>query len=81
MEYLEERAMQDKKEYQQHKLQFERSLAEMEVERNEAFKNEKLSEERLKLAQEEHAKALAKTKTKYSSSAAELEDQLQEMSA
>lgn len=34
----------------------------MENERNDAFKNEKLGEERLRIAQEEFAKTLAKTK-------------------
>lgn len=51
----------------------------MEAERNEAFKNEKLSEERLRLAQEEHTKALAKLKTKYESRSEDLENQLHEM--
>ena len=45
----------------------------MENERNEAYKNEKVSQERLKLAQEEHTKALTKMKTKYESKFSDLE--------
>ena len=45
----------------------------MESERNEAYKNEKLSEERLKLAQGEFSKTGAKSKSKYESKISELE--------
>lgn len=76
VEYLEERAMQDKKEYHLQKLALESTIAVMETERNEAFKKEKLSDERLRMGQEEHAKALAKLRSKYESRVAELEGQL-----
>ena len=45
----------------------------MESERNEAYKNEKVSQERLKLVQDEHEKALAKMKAKYENKFSELE--------
>ena len=45
----------------------------MENERNEAFKNAKISEERLKMGQEEHTKALAKMKLKFETKINELE--------
>ena len=45
----------------------------MENERNEAFKNAKVSEERLKMGQEEHTKALAKMKLKFETKINELE--------
>lgn len=44
MEYLEERAIEDKKEFQQQKIYQETRISEMESERNEAFKNEKVSD-------------------------------------
>lgn len=79
VEYLEERAIQDKKEYQQSKLHHERILAEVENARNDAYKNDKLSEERLKISQDEHAKAILKMKTKNDARVAELENQAHEM--
>ena len=45
----------------------------MENERNDAYKNEKVSQERLKLLQEEHTKALAKMKAKYETKINDLE--------
>lgn len=53
----------------------------MESQRNEAFKNEKVSQERLKLVQDEHEKALAKMKAKFENKISELETQLQEESS
>lgn len=46
----------------------------MENERNEAFKNEKVCEQRLEIAQEENTKALAKIKSKYEQKNSELEE-------
>lgn len=51
----------------------------MENERNEAYKNDKLSEERLKLAQEEHAKTQDKLKLKNDVRVSELEQEVTEL--
>lgn len=48
-------------------------MADMEAERNEAFKNDKVSAERLKVALDEHAKALSKVKSKSDAKVTELE--------
>jgi len=53
----------------------------METERNEAFKNEKISVERLKIVQDEHTKALAKIKSKNESRIFDLETQLSDKSS
>ena len=53
----------------------------MENERNDAYKNEKVSQERLKMVQEEHTKALAKMKTKYEGKFNDLESKLEEESS
>ena len=76
VEYLEERTIEDKKEFQQQKIHQETRISEMESERNEAYKNEKVSQERLKLVQEEHTRALAKMKIKYEGKVNDLESQL-----
>ena len=47
--------------------------SEFENERNEAFKDHKLSEERLRVAQEEHASIVAKLKSKNETKVNELE--------
>ena len=39
VEYLEERAIEDKKEFQQQKIHQETRISEMESERNDAYKN------------------------------------------
>ena len=51
IEYLGERAVEDKKEYQQTKLRLERTITELENERSELLKSSKLSEQRLKMAE------------------------------
>lgn len=51
----------------------------MEAERNEAFKNDKVSEERLRVALDEHSKALSKVKSKSDTKVAELELQLKDI--
>ena len=44
IEYLEERAIEDKKEFLQVKLRLEATISELESERGELFKNQKVSE-------------------------------------
>ncbi len=53
----------------------------MQNERNEAFKNEKLAEERVKILQEDHTKALAKLKNKYELKVGELDEQLRNLTS
>ena len=55
IEYLEERAMEDKKESAQVKIKLNTQISELESERGELVKNQKIAEERLKISQEEHA--------------------------
>ncbi len=46
----------------------------MQNERNEAFKNEKLADERVKILSEDHTKAVAKLKNKFELKVGELDD-------
>ena len=57
----------------------ERIIAELENARNDAYKNDKVSEEHLKIAFDEHAKANLKMKTKHDARVGELETQAHEM--
>ena len=55
--------MQDKKEFESTKSRYENTITDLENERAESMKNEKVSQERLRLAQEEHKKHLSKMQT------------------
>ena len=72
VEYLEERGMQDKKEFQQTKGRLEETILDLEKSRAEALKNEKVCQERLRLTKEEHQKHLEKMKKKTGSQVDEL---------
>ena len=76
IEYLEERAIEDKKEFQQNKLRLERTITELENERGELYKNQKVSEERLRLAAEEHTKNKESFQKKSGQQVEELENQI-----
>lgn len=56
LEYVEERASQDKKEFQQQRDSLEKTILELESSRNEAIKNGKLDQERLNHLTEDSAK-------------------------
>ena len=57
IEYLEERAMSDKKEFQQGKIKLNTTISELESEKGELIKNNKIFEGRLQMEKEEHAKS------------------------
>ena len=79
VEYLEERAIQDKKEFQQTKLRFERTISELESERAEVYKSQKVSEERLKMAESEHTKNKESFQKKSGQQVTELENRITEL--
>ena len=73
--------MQDKKEFESTKSRYENTITDLENERAEAMKNEKVSQERLRLAQEEHKKHLSKMQTSTGNQVDGLQEQVEELKA
>jgi hypothetical protein len=79
LEYVEERASQDKKEFQQQRDHLERTILDLETSRNEAVKACKLDQERLKSATAERDQLAQKFSESFKTHTNEMHQQIEEL--